>query len=213
MISIRFFIVVLLTVMVLPAWAQQKTASSSKRLYCWEEPNGRRTCSDTLPPEAMGHAREEISAKSGLHLSSVERTLTPEEQALKAFEDTQRKMEETAAAARHRTDQIMLLTYQNEDDLRRVFNDSIVMADNNIKTATYNRNRLRENLLTPLRAAARAELEGRPVPDKVNTDIRQQRAELLAQLQLLKKFERQRVDLDIEIQTTLQRYRELRDRS
>ena len=63
----------------LPVAAQDK-GGTGKKLYCWTQ-NGQRTCADSLPPEAMAAAREEISVSSGMRTGEVQRALTDEERA------------------------------------------------------------------------------------------------------------------------------------
>ena len=178
-----------LAVLSAPAAAQQKPPAA-KKLYCWNQ-NGQRVCADSLPPEALGEAREEISVASGMRTGQVQRALTAEE-------------------TRRRTDQAMLTSFQNEDELRRVFTERVNLVENSIQTARYNVTSLREGLVTLLRTAGEQELAGRPVPEKLSEDIRERHAQLLYHQLLQRNFEGQRAALDVEIEETLQRYRTLK---
>ena len=62
------------------ALAQANKDAAPKKLYCWNE-NGQRKCADSLPPEAMAAAREEINVRSGMRTGEVQRALTDEERA------------------------------------------------------------------------------------------------------------------------------------
>ena len=104
----------------------------------------------------------------------------------------------------------MLTSFQSEDELRRVFAERINLVDNSINTARYNVASLREGLVTLLRTAGERELAGKPVPDKLSGDIRVRHAQLLYHTALEASFERQRAELDVEIEQILQRYRELK---
>jgi len=194
--------------LLLPAAAQDKGAAK-KKLYCWTQ-NGQRTCSDSLPPEAMAAAREEINVASGMRTGSVQRALTDEERAAQAEAEARRRTEALAAETRRLTDQAMLTSFQTEDELRRVFTERIGLVDNSIATARYNVASLREGLVTLLRTAGERELAGRPVPEKIATDIRVRHAQLRYHSALQGSFERQRAELDVEIEQTLGRYRELK---
>lgn len=189
-----------------PALAQQAPA---RKLYCWDQ-DGQRVCSDTLPPEAVGRAREEISATSGVRTAEVARALTEEERALAALEQAQRLADEAAEQTRRRTDQAMLLSFPDEDDLRRVFAERTGIVDNNVRMAAYNVASLRQGLLNLLRTASDQELAGRPVNAEAAGLIRARHDELLRHLRMQRNFERQRVELDGEIAETLQRYRTLK---
>ena len=194
--------------LVLPAAAQDKGAAQ-KKLYCWTQ-NGQRTCADSLPPEAMAAAREEISVASGMRTGSIQRALTDEERVAQAEAEARRRTEALAAETRRLTDQAMLTSFQTEEELRRVFTERIGLVDNSINTARYNVTSLREGLVTLLRTAGERELSGKPVPEKIATDIRVRHAQLRYHTVLQASFERQRAELDVEIEQTLQRYRQLR---
>ena len=187
----------------------KKKPDAPKKLYCWEQ-RGQRVCSDTVPPEAMASAREEISARSGMRTGEVQRALTDEERAAQADEEARRRTEALALETRRRTDQAMLTTFQDEEELRRVFNERIVLVDNSIQTARYNVTSLREGLVTLLRTAGERELGGKPVADKLAGDIRQRHLQLLYNQLLQRSFEKQRADLDVEIADILARYRALK---
>ena len=192
--------------MLLPAAAHAQAPGGSKKLYCWDE-DGRRVCADAMPTHAVGAAREEISARSGMRTAEVQRALTPEERAAAAEEEARARMEAMAEESRRRTEQAMLTTFQNEDELRRVFAERVTLVDNSIDTARYNVASLREGLVTLLRTAAERELSGKPVPEKLAGDIRQRHTQLLYHQLLQRSFERQRASLDEEIESTLARCR------
>ena len=187
----------------------ERVQAKPKKLYCWNQ-GSERICSDALPQNAVNNAREEFGVKSGLRRGSVDRTLTEEERAVEAVAAAQRQLDEAAQETRDRTEQAMLVTYQNEDDLRRVFNERTGILDNNVQTASYNVASLREALVTLLSSAGDRELAGQPVTPKQSEDIRQRHTELVAQQRLQASFIAQRKALDTEIEETLQRYRVLK---
>jgi len=189
--------------------APDRKDGGTKKLYCWNE-DGQRKCADSLPPEAMAAAREEISVGSGMRTGEVQRALTDEERAAQAEAEAQRRTEALAAETRRRTDQAMLISFPSEDELRRVFAERINLVDNSINTARYNVASLREGLVTLLHSAGERELAGKPVPDKLATDIRVRHAQLRYHTALQASFERQRAELDVEIDDILGRYRQLK---
>jgi hypothetical protein len=188
---------------------KQGGAPVNKKLFCWEE-KGQRVCSDALPADAVNAAREEISATSGLRTGGLGRAMTEEERAQAAIESQQRQMDAAAAETRRRTDAAMLLSYRDESDLRRVFNERIAIVDNNVRTARYNTVSLREGLVSLLQTAGNQELAGRPVAAELAANIRQRHAELVRTRRLQQSFETQRAALDVEITDTLQRYRAMK---
>lgn len=194
----------------LPAQAQQPgSAAPQKKLYCWNQ-NGQRVCSDTLPPEAVNQARDEFSLRSGLRSGQVDRALSADERTAAALARVHAENERAAEQSRQRTEQALLSTFNTEDELRRVFDERISMADNNIQTAQYNVASLRQALVNQLAQAGERELSGQAVAQKPAADILSRRRELAVQLRLQEAFEQQRLDLDGEIEQTLQRYRLLK---
>lgn len=181
----------------------------AKKLYCWNE-GSERICSDALPADAVNNAREEFNARSGLRSGQVQRALNEDERADAAAAEAQARLDEMALQTRQRTEQAMLSTYSSEADLRRVFSERVGILDNNINTARYNVASLRDALFTALAGAGDNELAGRPVAEKPAATIRKRHGELLAQQRMQATFERQRVELDAEIEETVQRFRLLK---
>lgn len=190
--------------------AQSRTSGTAeKKLYCWNE-GKERICSDALPADAVNNAREEFNAKSGLRNAQVQRALTDEERAAASTAAAQEQLDQMAVQTRQRTEQAMLATYGSEDTLRRVFTDRQEVLDNNLKTAQYNVASLRDSLVALLAAAGDRELAGGKVADKQVETIRQRHLQLQAQQRLLASFEQQQQELKVEIEASLQRYRELK---
>jgi len=185
------------------------TAQAQRALHCWTDAAGRRNCTDALPSEAVNLAREEINVHNPFRRSTIDRALTPEEQAAVTLEEARQAAEVAADKTRRQTDRAMLMTYSNEEQLLRVFNERIALADNNIQTASYNVLSLRDGLATQLLSVGNRELSGRPVEEDLLTPIRQGHEELLAQVRLKNTFEQQRQALDAEIAEVLARYRRL----
>ncbi|MCY1248898.1 hypothetical protein D9M72_623820 [compost metagenome] len=84
------------------------------------------------------------------------------------------------------------------------------MLDNNLKTAQYNVASLRDSLVALLAAAGDRELAGGKVADKQAQAIAQRHAQLKSQQRLLASFEQQQQALKVEIESSLQRYRQLK---
>jgi hypothetical protein len=190
-----------------PALAQQ--GPPAKKLYCWDQ-GGQRVCSDTLPPEAVNAARDEFNARSGLRSRQVDRALSSDERTEAALAKAQADNDLAAEQSRQRTEQALLSSFNSEAELRRVFDERMAMADNNITTARYNITNLRRALVSQLSQAGDRELNGQNVAEKPAADVLERRRELAIQLRLLSAFEQQRSDLDGEIEQTLQRYRSLK---
>jgi len=205
--------IAVLAALAMPAWAQSgkkpvKGPATQKKLYCWNQ-DGQRICSDTLPADAVNQARDEINASSGARSAAIDRALSADERVAAAVAAAQAQADLAAEQTRKRTEQAMLTTFQSEDELRRVFSERTALIDNNVQTARYNVASLREGLVTLLREAGNRELSGGKVPEKLAKDIQARHNALLWQQRLQASFERQRADLDGEIEQIILRYRAL----
>lgn len=188
---------------------KSKQTAKPKKLYCWNE-SGRRTCSDTLPPEAVNVARDEFNASSGLRSGAVNAAMSEEERVAAIQLEAQRRFEQAAEQTRQRTEQAMLSNYTDEADLRRVFSERIAILDNNVTTARFNVASMREALINALAVAGDRELAGGKVTDKQAATIRERHGELVAQRRMRSTFERERAALAVEIEDTVQRFRLLK---
>ena len=183
--------------------------AGQKKVYCWND-NGRKVCGDALPAEAAASERTEFSATSGRPLAHVERALSAEERAAAATVAGQARLAADAEAARVRRDLAMVESYATEADLRRAFNERIVLVDESIKTSILSEANLRRGLVGLLSQAANLELSGKPVSASLRDDILSMHAELGRQLQLLHDQRADRGTLDSDLAAALQRYRGLK---
>jgi hypothetical protein len=212
--KIRIAIVgIVLGVAVLPADAQQRrgqsTPAAERKLYCWEE-NGRKVCGDALPASAVDSARTEISPRSGLQVGQVGRALTAEERAAAEAEAARARSAAEAEAARQRRELAMAVSYNNEDELRAAFGERIVLVDEALKTSRMGVTNLRLSLLSLLRQASDLELQEKPVPRTLATNIRNQHNDLLRQQAIMGQQLEERASLDADLEYALERYRALR---
>lgn len=184
---------------------------AKKKLYCWNE-GGRKVCGDALPATAVDSARTEINAKSGMATSRVDRALTPAEQAAAAAQAKAEAERAAAAEAEQRRIMAMVTTFQTEDDLRRAFEARVVLNRDAAKTARMGIDGLRQSLVSLLQRAGENELNKKPVPKKLATDIQAQHGQLLAQQASLATLQRESAMIQAQLQEALQRYRQLKPR-
>ncbi|MBP6748342.1 MAG: hypothetical protein KA144_01780 [Xanthomonadaceae bacterium] len=177
----------------------------AKKLYCWNE-NGRKVCSDALPPSAVDRQRVEINQTSGTAVREVSRALT----------DVEREQAALAAKAaesendRLRKELAMVHTFATEADLERSFRNRFDLLDESLKGSALSAKNLRHSLLNLLEQANDNQLENKPVGNRTVEKIRLQQQEL-RQLQAMERRQTQeRAELDLQFQAALQRYRELK---
>lgn len=189
--------------------ASGQTQTPQKKVYCWNE-NGRKICSDALPPEAANAARTEISAKSGLATSQVARALTESERAEAAVSAVVTRRQAEAAAMQQRQDLAMVESYTTEADLRRAYGERTSLLDETLKATQLGLSNLRLSLIALLRQAGDWELDKKPVPKRLADTILQQHNDLLRQQQILADQQQDRAALGAELTDAVRRYRDLK---
>jgi hypothetical protein len=199
--------VALLLILAPLAAAQQ--ATPAKKLYCWNE-GGRKVCGDALPSNAVDAARTEINSESGMATARIDRALSPAERA--AAEAAARSEEQARAAADAEMRRIMAMvqSFENEEALRRAFDNRIALNRDSIKTAQMGITGVRDVLVGLLRRAGEAELAQRPVPKKLADDIRVQHAQLLRQQAALVRYQADEKAIRAQLDEAVVRYRTLR---
>ena len=183
--------------------------ASKKKLYCWDE-GGRKVCGDALPAHAVDSARTEISAKSGMATAQVGRAMSAEERAAAEQAARAARSAATAAEAQKRRDRAMAESYATEDDLRKSFQERIVLLDETVKASQLGIEGRRQTVLSLLRKAGEAELNGKPVGSGLAENIRGQHDELLHQQDVLKQQVLERSLADQDLATALERYNALK---
>ncbi|ROU09036.1 hypothetical protein [Lysobacter enzymogenes] len=189
--------------------AGAQTAPKAKKLYCWNE-GGRKVCGDALPAHAVDSARTEISAKSGMATAQVDRALTADERVAADQAARAQRSAELAAEALKRRDRAMAESYATEEDLRKSFQERIVLLDETVKASQLGIEGRRQTVLSLLRKAGEAELNGKPVSKVLAQNVRGQHDELLHQQEVLKQQLLERSLADEDLATALQRYNALK---
>jgi hypothetical protein len=184
-------------------------AAPAPKLYRWVGADGKPYYSDQVPPEAMDKARQELSVKSGMAIGQVDRALTPEERAAaaaKAVADAQTaKTQEDVA----KNDQALLTSYPTEVDLKRAYDERVVLQAETIKATRIGIESQQQNLSSQLISASNFELTGKPVTPKLVDSIQLARKQLLDLQALLVRHTAASTALQNEYQSTLEHYRSL----
>ncbi len=188
------------------AGAQEK----AKKLYRWVDKDGKVQFSDTLPPEAVDQARTEINAESGLATGSLERSLTPEERAAKETLDAATATATKEAERVKQTEEAMIASFQNEDELKRSFKIRTELLQQTLDAIEAGIGSQRASLASLLADASEAELAGKPVNPKQAGSIRELHIEMGKQQQMLVLKQGELVDLDHELVRLVERFREIK---
>ena len=177
MISLRSFLWISVMPILLGAsvmsYAQSTKTTSKKpdksapgKLYRWVGADGKVYYSDQVPPEQMGHARTEISRKTGIASKEVARELTPEERAeaeKQALLETQRLQEK---ANQDLVEENLVNTYFDEAALNRSFEEQLNTIKQEMALTQLELKRNQEEVVKNLAILGDFELSNKAPPKK-----------------------------------------------
>lgn len=181
----------------------------AQKLYRWVDAEGKVHYTDTLPPEAVNQARDEIS-RSGTTVGRVDRALTPEERAAKEAEEAEAARLAAIKAERDKMDAVLMGSYATEADLERAYRERFDLLDQSLEAARVGIRSQEKSLEDQLAHAASLERAGKPVPATVQSTIAAARTQVEDQREYLRKRETERQNLQTEYDAILQRYRLLK---
>lgn len=181
----------------------------AQKLYRWVDAEGKVHYTDTLPPEAVNQARDEIS-RSGTTVGRVDRALTPEERAAKEAEEAEAARLAAIKAEQDKMDAVLMGSYATEADLERAYRERFDLLDQSLEAARVGIRSQEKSLEDQLAHAASLERAGKPVPATVQSTIAAARTQVEDQREYLRKRETERQNLQTEYDAILQRYRLLK---
>jgi hypothetical protein len=181
----------------------------AQKLYRWVDAEGKVHYTDTLPPEAMNQARDEIS-RSGTTVNRVDRALSPEERAAKQAEEAEAARLAAIKAEQDKMDAALMGSYATEADLERAYRERFDLLDQSLEAARVGIRSQEKSLEEQLAHAASLERAGKPVPATVQSTIAAARRQVEDQREFLNKRETERQNLQTEYDAILQRYRLLK---
>lgn len=153
-------------------------AAAQTRIYCCNDANGRKVCGDFLPAACQGRAYEERDNR-GFVSKTVEAPLTAEQQARRDAEVAKKEADAKKAAEERRRTLALLATYSSAKDIDSVRDRNLAEIDKGIKEAEK---RLEEAKKKKQKLDSDKEFyKGKPVPDAVKAQIRDNDKEIQAQ--------------------------------
>ncbi len=153
-------------------------AAAQARIFCCQDDKGTKVCGDFLPPVCQGRAYEERDGK-GFIAKQVEAPLTPEQQARRDAEAAKKAEDAKKAAEERRRNLALLATYSNEKDINAARDRALAEVEKNRKQAQV---RLDEaNKKKKKIDADREFYKGKPLPEDVKAQIRDNEKEIAAQ--------------------------------
>jgi hypothetical protein len=136
-------------------------AAQAARTFCCSDDHNQQRCGDVLPEACRTRAYVEYN-ENGQRVRNVERPLTEAEQAARDAQERKNRELAEAAAAQQRSDQALLSTYADENDLNTARDRAVIELERSIKAGEAN---LVELNKTKAKLAAESEFfKNKPLP-------------------------------------------------
>ena len=158
----------------------------------------------------MDQARTEINSDSGIATATVDRALTPEERMAKEALDAAAANATKEAERIKQTEEAMIASFQNEDELKRSFKIRTELLQQTLDAIEAGIGSQRASLASLLADASEAELAGNAVNPKQASSIRELHVEMAKQQQMLVLKQGELVDLDAELVRLVNRFRQIK---
>jgi hypothetical protein len=181
-------------------------SSANKKMYKWTDQQGNVHYSDQIPPEAKEYARERFSDR-GVSVERVDRALTPEEIAAQQAAEDKALAEAKAAEERRKSDEALLNSYANEDDLVRAYNQRVDLLDQTVEARRIEISAREQGLTQLVAQAAEMERSGQVVSDALKEMISGERIEIERQKEFLKAREGEKALARADYERDLARYK------
>lgn len=180
--------------------------------YKWRDESGTVHYADTVPPEAVKSGYEVVNPQ-GLVVRRVDRAKTEAELAAAKAETDKLAEEKRKADELARNDAQMLAAYPTEEDLRKSLQAQIDLITQNIQATELGIASQEKSLAERLVHAAEQERNGKPVPPVVQTQINTLRTDLTKQKAYLERRTADRVAMEKQLVSEIDRYRLVRQRA
>jgi chromosome segregation ATPase len=179
------------------------------KIKCWTNSDGIRECGNAVPPEYAQQGHDEIN-QSGIRVKRHERAKTEaelaEEARLKAIEDEKRRLAEEQAGH----DRVLLNTFASEDEIVMARDGKITSIKTEIRLTRRSMNSAEERLNQLRKQAADLERAGKPVPEKLDKDIRQAQTQIKEYEEFVRNKQAEKSKIHHQFKTDVERYRKLR---
>ena len=212
MISLRNFCITALTASCLSfsfvALSYQATnIPKSRKIVCWTDASGQTSCGDTLPVANSGEAHTVLSAKTGLVKENVAKALTEKE--LVAAEDAKKQAEVQKEVQQKNIleGQMLLSTYDTEDDLNKDFSNRKETLINTMSLTRENLKSMENALRLRLSYLAQQQNEKHKISPAAQDSLTTMQNAIVTQKETLTREKKQVSDLELERQQTLLKYR------
>jgi hypothetical protein len=183
-------------------------ATQAGKLYKWVDENGQVRYGDRIPPQYARKSNETLNPQ-GITVDHKEAARTPEQIAAAQRLEEARKAAERVQQEQDRKDRILLDTFTNEDEMVLTRDGKIEAIEAIIRVTNGRTEKLKLRLSELKTRAAHIERSGKPVSDKLNTDISETRQQIAQNFTYVKKRHSDQQLIREQFEVDIARFREL----
>lgn len=196
-----------LAVLVLATLAIAGPAQAQKIYKCKNE-KGELYYSQSYDPVRCAGGGAQMN-NQGVAVRQLDRVKTAEEIAADKVAAAERAEADRIAAEKRKADQVLMMSYANEDELKRVQEQQMQVIDTAVQTAKLQLANQQRTLADLLAVAAESERAKKPVPDNIAASIGTVRKQIEEQNAFITRKDGERVEATAAFEAKLARYREL----
>lgn len=188
------------------ALASASASAQSQKMYKCKDSKGKTYYTQTPPAECMGKEIDELSTQ-GRVLKKREGALTPEQLAAREAEEKRRKEEEALAREEKRKNQALLNTYSSEQDIEEGRQRALKQSE---QAAKEIEKRIADTQKRAKALAAEKEFYlKKPMPKKLQDDIRNNDMDLKTQEEALAAKKKELGEINAKYDEDKRRYLQL----
>lgn len=184
------------------------SAAHAQSVYRWVDDEGETHYGQTVPPEFKDYGYVRLGP-DGTVRERVEPALSPEEIAERRRQRAEQARQEAAERSQEARDRMLLATYSSEEDLREALDMQLAGIESQRASTRMALDLVENRFESLVGRAAELNRQGRNVPDRLQTDIEETRAELRGLRGDLERLEEREQEARDRFAANLERYRDL----
>ena len=188
--------------------AQQSSPTDKGKIKKCQDAAGNWHYGDTAD-EACRQSKIIEMNKRGIETKEVAAPLTDEQRKTQEIEEVEKEKAAQLAAERARRDKILVSIYANEGDITAMRDRKLAEIDAQIRGSQATL-AAQQGALARLQAKAKAESNGKPVPEQTQTGIGKAEAVIAKQAAFIQSKLQEQAAVKQQFQADLERYRQLK---
>jgi hypothetical protein len=183
-------------------------AVQAGKLYKWVDENGQIRYGDRIPPQYARKSNETLN-QQGVTVDRKEAAKSAEQIAAEQRLEEARLAAERLQQEKDRKDQILLDTFTNEDEMVLTRDGKIEAIEAIIRVTNGRTEKLKQRLSELKTRAANLERSGKPVPEKLNTEVNEIRQQIAYNFTYVKSRNGDKKLIREQFEKDIARFREL----